>query len=55
MYHLTTIEIAKHKKKLPDLFEKDAKTSKMDQCFHLIGNMIVLYKDENQLSQHLYK
>ncbi len=37
------------------LFLKDAKTSKLDWHFHLIENIIVLYKDENQSSQHLYK
>jgi hypothetical protein len=48
IYHLTTIEIAKAQK-------KDAKTSKLDWHFQLIENIIVLYKDENQSSQHLYE
>jgi hypothetical protein len=55
LYPLITIEIAKHKKRSPDLFKKDAKPSKVDWHFQLIENIIVLYKDENQSSQHLYK
>ncbi len=45
----------KHKERLPDLFKKDAKTSSLDWRFQLIENIIVLYKDENKSSQHLYE
>ncbi len=55
IYPLITIEIAKHKKRSPDLFKKDAKTSKVDLHFQLIEDIIVQYKDENQSSQHLYE
>jgi hypothetical protein len=52
----TTIEIAKAQKKDPQIYsEKHAKTWTVDLCFHLIEDIIVLYKDENQSSQHLYK
>jgi hypothetical protein len=43
------------KERSPDLFLKDAKTSKLDWPFQLIENIIGLYKDENQSSQHHYK
>jgi hypothetical protein len=56
IYYLTTIKIAKStKERSPDLFYKDEKTSKLNLHFQLIENIIVLYKDENQSSQHLYK
>jgi hypothetical protein len=42
------------KERSPDLIKKDTKTSKVDLRFQLIEDKIVLYKDENQLSQHLY-
>jgi hypothetical protein len=48
IYRLTIIEIAKaHKKDHQIYSKKDAKTSKLDWCFQLIENIIVLYKDEN--------
>ncbi len=43
------------KERSPDLFQKDAKISKLDWHFQLIENIIVLYKDENQSSQNLYE
>jgi hypothetical protein len=56
LYHLTTIEIAKAQKKDHQIYsKKDAKTLKLDWHFQLIENTIVLNKDENQSSQHLYK
>ena len=56
LYPLTTIEIATTQKKDHQIYStKDAKTSKLDWHFQLIENIIVLYKDENQSSQHLYK
>jgi hypothetical protein len=35
-------------KKITNLFQKDAETSKMNLLFQLIEDIIVLYKDENQ-------
>jgi hypothetical protein len=55
IYPLITIEMAKHKRKITRSIQKEANTSKVDWHFQLIANMIVLYKDENQSSQHLYK
>ncbi len=56
IYHLTTIEIAKAQKKNHQIYsKKHAKTSKMDLHFQLFDNITVLYEDENQSSQHLYK
>jgi hypothetical protein len=54
-YHLTTIGIAKHKRKITRSNLKRCKYIILDWCFHLIKHIIVLYKDENQSSQHLYK
>ena len=45
----------KHKRKITRSILKRCKTSKLDWRFQLIENIIVLYKDENQSSQHLYK
>jgi hypothetical protein len=55
IYPLTTIEIAKHKRKITRSILKTCKTSKVDLHFQLIEDTIVLYKDENQSSQHLYE
>jgi hypothetical protein len=55
IYHLASIEIAKSQKKDHQIYKKDSKTSKLDWCFQLIENIIVLYGDENKSSQHLYK
>jgi hypothetical protein len=55
VYPLITIEIAKHKRKITRSIPKNAKTSKVDLRFQLIEDTIVLYKDENQSSQHLYE
>jgi hypothetical protein len=56
IYHLTPIEIAKALQSDQQIYSKKVvKTSKLDQCFHLIENMIVLHGDENQSSHHLYK
>jgi hypothetical protein len=41
IYHLTTIEIAKAQRKTTRSILKRCKTSKLDQRFHLIGNIIV--------------
>jgi hypothetical protein len=54
IYPLITIEIAKHKRKITRSILKDAKTSKVDLRCQLIEDTIVLYKDENQSSQHFY-
>jgi hypothetical protein len=55
IYHLITIEIAMHKRKITRSIKKDVKISKMDWHFQLIENIIVLDKDENQSTQHLDK
>jgi hypothetical protein len=54
MYPLIIIGIAKHKRKITRSNLKNAKTSNVDLHFQLIEEPIVLYKDENQPSQHLY-
>jgi hypothetical protein len=55
IYPLTTKEIAKAQKKDHQIYSKiHARTSKVDLLFQLIEGIIVLYKDENQSSQHLY-
>jgi len=55
IYPLTTIEIATaQKRKITRSIQKNANTLKVDLCFNLIEDMIVLYKDANQSSQHLY-
>jgi hypothetical protein len=41
IYHLSTIEIAKAQRKITRSILKRCKTSKLDQRFHLIGNIIV--------------
>ncbi len=41
LYRLTTIEIAKAQRKITRSILKRCKTSKLDQRFHLIGNIIV--------------
>jgi hypothetical protein len=41
IYCLTTIEIAKAQRKITRSILKRCKTSKLDQRFHLIGNIIV--------------
>jgi hypothetical protein len=56
IFPLITIEIAKNKRKITRSIQKrGAKLSKLDWHFQLIKSIIVLYKDENQSSQHLYK
>jgi hypothetical protein len=55
IYPLSMIEIATAQKKDHQIYSKDVKTSKVDWHFHFIENILVLYKDENQSSQHLYK
>jgi hypothetical protein len=54
IYPLTTIEIATAQRKITRSILKTCKTSKMDLHFQPIEDIIVLYKDENQSSQHLY-
>jgi hypothetical protein len=53
IYPFITIEIVKHKRKITRSILKRW-FSKVDFCFQLIEDRIVLYKDENQSSQHLY-
>jgi hypothetical protein len=55
IYSHTTIEIATAQKKDHQIYsKKNAKKTKVDLSFQLIEDTIVLYKDENQTSQHLY-
>jgi hypothetical protein len=57
IYSLTTIEIAKAQKKDHQIYSKNTHKhqKKVDLRFQLIEDIIVLYKDENQSSQHFYK
>jgi hypothetical protein len=66
IYPITVIEIAKHKtkikfkiychkRKITRSILKTCKTSKVDLHFQFIEDIILLYKDENHLSQHLYR
>jgi hypothetical protein len=55
IYRLTTIEIAKHKRKITKSILKRCKNIKIGSMFSSYGKHIVLYKIENQSSQHLYK
>jgi hypothetical protein len=55
IYRCTTIEIAKAQKKDTRSILKTCKNIKVDLRFQLIKDIIVLYKDENQSSQHLYE
>jgi hypothetical protein len=55
IYPLTTIEIATAQKKDHQIYsKKNVNTSKVYLHFQLIEALIVLCKDENQSSQHLY-
>ncbi len=55
MYHLTTIEIAKAQKKDHQIYSKKMQKHQSGLHFPLIEDITVLYEDENQSSQHLYK
>jgi hypothetical protein len=57
IYPLTTIEIAEAQKRDQNLkiyYKYNTKTPEKRMSFQLIENTKVLYKDNNQLSQHLY-
>ena len=56
IYPLTTTEIATaQKERSPDLFKRMQKHRNLILRFQLIKDTIVLYKDENQSSQHIYR
>jgi hypothetical protein len=54
IYPLTTTEIAMAQKKDHQIYSNECKNIKVDLCFQLIEDTIVIYIYENQSSQHLH-
>jgi hypothetical protein len=55
IYPLTTLEIATSQKKDHQIYFKNMQNIKSGFAFSAIEDIIVLYNNENQSSQHLYR